>query len=40
MPDYATPFAFTGTVKKALVDVTEEPIEGKAGTKKIYLVDQ
>src|SRR5262249_44410099 len=30
MTDYTAPFAFTGTVKKVLVDVTGEPIEDKA----------
>jgi arylsulfatase A-like enzyme len=40
MPDYEVPFAFTGTVKKALVDVTGEPIEDKAAQMKIYLARQ
>jgi arylsulfatase A-like enzyme len=40
MPDYETPFAFTGTVKKALVDVTGELIEDKAAQMKIYLARQ
>ena len=40
MPDYETPFVFTGTVKKALVDVTGESIEDKAAQMKIYLARQ
>jgi arylsulfatase A-like enzyme len=40
MTDYASPFAFTGTVKKALVDVTGEPIEDKAAQMRMYLARQ
>jgi arylsulfatase len=40
MPDYESPFAFTGTVKKALVDVTGESIEDKAAQMKMYLARQ
>jgi arylsulfatase len=37
MTDYQPPFAFTGTVKKALVDVTGEPLEDKEEAIKAYL---
>ena len=40
MPDYEPPFAFTGTVKKALVDVTGEAIEDKAAQMRMYLARQ
>ena len=40
MPDYESPFAFTGTVKKALVDVTGERIEDMAAQMKMYLARQ
>lgn len=40
MPDYDSPFAFTGTVKKALVDVTGEPIEDKVAQMRMYLARQ
>jgi arylsulfatase len=40
MEDYESPFAFTGTVKKALVDITGETIEDKAAQVKIYLARQ
>ena len=40
VPDYETPFAFTGTVKKALVDISGELIEDKAAQMKIYLARQ
>ena len=40
MGDYESPFAFTGTVKKALVDVTGEPIEDKAAQMRMYLARQ
>jgi arylsulfatase len=40
MPDYKSPFAFTGTVKKALVDVTGEQIEDKAAQMRMYLARQ
>jgi arylsulfatase len=40
MTDYAAPFAFTGTVKKVLVDVSGEPIEDKAAKMKMYLARQ
>jgi hypothetical protein len=34
MTDYKPPFAFTGTVKKALVDVTGEAVEDMAAKMK------
>jgi arylsulfatase A-like enzyme len=37
MPDYKSPFAFTGTVKGALVDVTGEPLEKEEERIKAYL---
>jgi hypothetical protein len=40
MPDYEAPFAFTGTVKKALVDVTGELVEDMAAKMKMYLARQ
>jgi hypothetical protein len=40
MTDYKTPFAFTGTVKKALVDITGEAVEDKAAQMKVYLARQ
>jgi arylsulfatase A-like enzyme len=40
MSDYETPFAFTGKVKKALVDISGELIEDKAAQMKIYLARQ
>jgi arylsulfatase A-like enzyme len=40
MPDYQSPFAFTGVVKRALVDVTGESVEDKAAQMKIYLARQ
>jgi arylsulfatase len=38
--DDKSPFAFTGTVKKALVDVTGEAVEDMAAKMKMYLVRQ
>jgi arylsulfatase len=40
MPDYKAPFPFTGTVKKALVDVSGEAIEDKAAEMRMYLARQ
>jgi arylsulfatase len=40
MTDYAAPFAFTGTVKKALVDVSGEALEDKAAQLRMYLARQ
>jgi len=40
MEDYSPPFRFTGTVKKALVDVTGEAIEDQAAKMKMYLARQ
>jgi arylsulfatase len=40
MTDYKAPFAFTGTVKKALVDVTGDAIEDKAARMRMYLARQ
>jgi len=37
MEDYKPPFAFTGTIRKALVDVTGEPLEDKEEVIKAYL---
>jgi arylsulfatase len=38
--DYKPPFPFTGTLKKALVDVTGEAIEDKAEKMRVYLAHQ
>ena len=40
MEDYESPFAFTGTVNKALVDVTGEPVEDMAAQMRMYLARQ
>jgi hypothetical protein len=40
MTDYKPPFAFTGTVKEALVDLTGEAVEDMAAKTKMYLVRQ
>jgi arylsulfatase len=40
MTDYKAPFTFTGTVKKALVDVSGEAIEDKEAKMKMYLARQ
>jgi arylsulfatase A-like enzyme len=40
MPDYAPPFAFTGTVHKALVDVTGEAVEDYEAKMRVYLARQ
>jgi len=40
MTDYKPPFAFTGTVKKALVDISGEAVEDKAAQMKVYLARQ
>lgn len=40
MEDYKPPFAFTGTVKKVLVDVTGEAVEDKEAQMKMYLARQ
>src|SRR5262249_45351115 len=40
MTDYKPPFAFTGTVKKVLVDVSGEAIEDKEAQMKMYLARQ
>jgi arylsulfatase len=37
MPDYTAPFPFTGTVKRALVDVTGEALEDEEAKIKAYL---
>jgi arylsulfatase len=37
MPDYEPPFAFTGTIRKALVDVSGESLEDEAEAIKAYL---
>jgi arylsulfatase len=38
--DYEPPFAFTGTIKKALVDISGEPIEDLEAKVKMYLARQ
>ena len=38
--DYKAPFSFTGTVKKAFVDVTGEPVEDLAAKMRMYLARQ
>ena len=38
--DYHAPFAFTGTVKKVMVDVSSEAIEDKAAKMRMYLARQ
>jgi arylsulfatase len=38
--DYEPPFAFTGTIKKALVDVSGEPIEDPEAKVRMYLARQ
>ena len=38
--DYKTPFAFTGTIKKAMVDVSGEIIEDQAAKMRMYLARQ
>ena len=38
--DYKPPFAFTGVVKKALVDVSGEAVEDKAAQMRMYLARQ
>ncbi len=40
MPDYAPPFAFTGQVHKALVDVTGTPVEDYEAKMRMYLARQ
>ena len=40
MTDYEPPFAFTGKVKKVLVDVTGEAIEDKQAQMRMYLARQ
>jgi len=40
MEDYAAPFAFTGTVKKALIDVSGEAIEDMQAKMRMYLARQ
>jgi arylsulfatase len=40
MTDYKPPFAFTGTVKKVLVDVSGEAVEDKEAKMKMYLARQ
>ena len=40
MTDYKPPFAFTGAVKKALVDVTGEAVEDMAAKMKMYFARQ
>jgi hypothetical protein len=40
MTEYTPPFAFTGVVKKALVDVTGEAVEDMAAKMKMYLARQ
>ncbi len=40
MTDYKPPFTFTGTVKKALVDVSGESIEDMEAKMRMYLARQ
>lgn len=40
MTDYTPPFAFTGAIRKALVDVSGEPVEDKEAQMKMYLAHQ
>ncbi len=40
MPDYRPPFAFTGAVKKVLVDMSGEEINDMAAKMKMYLARQ
>ena len=40
MDDYKPPFAFTGTVKKALVDITGEAVEDLEAKMRMYLARQ
>jgi arylsulfatase len=40
MTDYQPPFSFTGTVRKALVDVSGDAIEDKEAQLKMYLARQ
>jgi len=40
MPDYQPPFAFTGQVNKAMVDVTGEPVEDYEAKMRMYLARQ
>jgi arylsulfatase len=40
MTDYKAPFPFSGTVKKALIDVTGDAVEDKAAKMRMYLARQ
>jgi arylsulfatase len=40
MEDYKPPFAFTGTVKKALIDITGEAVEDLEAKMRMYLARQ
>jgi hypothetical protein len=40
MTDYTPPFAFSGTVRRALVDVSGAAIEAKQALMKMYLARQ
>ncbi len=40
MTDYAPPFRFAGTIHKALVDVSGEPVEDKQARMRMYLARQ
>jgi arylsulfatase len=40
MDDYKPPFAFTGTIRKALVDVTETQVADKEAEIRMYLARQ
>ena len=40
MTDYKAPFPYSGTVKKALVDVTGDAVEDKAAKMRMYLARQ
>ncbi len=40
MPDYAPPFAFTGSIKRAIVDVTGKHVEDAEAKMRVYLARQ
>ena len=40
MPDYKPPFAFTGTVKRAMVDVTGTSVESQEEKMRMILARQ
>jgi arylsulfatase len=40
MPDYQPPFAFTGAIKRALVDITGAHVEDEEAKMRVYLARQ